>query len=90
MPRFKPDVSGKHPGNSYGRHPGKNIKTLRKSASSLYSSASLKLMIDGGVNEENFQKILSYEPDFIVMASAIYHSENPQEKYLWFLNQIKN
>jgi pentose-5-phosphate-3-epimerase len=50
----------------------------------------LKLMIDGGVNEENFQKILSYEPDFIVMASAIYNSENPKEKYLWFLNQIKN
>jgi ribulose-phosphate 3-epimerase len=50
----------------------------------------LKLMIDGGVNEENFQKILSYEPDFIVMASAIYNSENPKEKYLWFLSQIKN
>jgi ribulose-phosphate 3-epimerase len=50
----------------------------------------LKLMIDGGVNEESFQKILSYEPDFIVMASAIYNSENPKEKYLWFLNQIKN
>jgi ribulose-phosphate 3-epimerase len=50
----------------------------------------LKLMIDGGVNEENFKKILSYEPDFIVMASAIYNSENPKEKYLWFLSQIKN
>jgi len=50
----------------------------------------LKLMIDGGVNEKNFQKILSYEPDFIVMASAIYNSENPKEKYLWFLSQIKN
>jgi ribulose-phosphate 3-epimerase len=50
----------------------------------------LKLMIDGGVNEENFQKILSYEPDLIVMASAIYNSENPKEKYLWFLSQIKN
>jgi ribulose-phosphate 3-epimerase len=57
---------------------------------SLRKSASLKLMIDGGVNEENFQKILSYEPDFIVMASAIYNSENPKEKYLWFLSQIKN
>ncbi len=63
---------------------------LRESASSLLRSASLKLTIDGGVNEENFQKILSYEPDFIVMASAIYNSENPKEKYLWFLNQIKN
>jgi ribulose-phosphate 3-epimerase len=51
---------------------------------------SVKIMIDGGVNEENFQKILFYKPDFIVMASAIYNSENPREKYLWFLNQIKN
>ncbi len=51
---------------------------------------SVKIMIDGGVNEENFQKILFYKPDFIVMASAIYNSENPKEKYLWFLNQIKN
>jgi ribulose-phosphate 3-epimerase len=51
---------------------------------------SVKIMIDGGVNEENFKKILSYEPDFIVMASAIYNSENPKEKYLWFLSQIKN
>jgi ribulose-phosphate 3-epimerase len=90
IPGYKPDISGNHPGNSSGRHPGKNIKTLRESASSLRKSASLKLMIDGGVNEENFQKILSYEPDFIVMASAIYNSENPKEKYLWFLSQIKN
>jgi ribulose-phosphate 3-epimerase len=49
-----------------------------------------KIMIDGGINEENFHKILSYKPDFIVMASSIYNSENPREKYLWFLSQIKN
>jgi len=51
---------------------------------------NLKMMIDGGVSEENFEKILSYEPNYIVMASAIYDSENPKEKYLWFLSQIKN
>jgi ribulose-phosphate 3-epimerase len=51
---------------------------------------SVKIMIDGGVNDKNFQKILSYEPDFIVMASAIYDSENPKERYLWFSSQIKN
>jgi ribulose-phosphate 3-epimerase len=50
----------------------------------------VKIMIDGGINEENFHKILSYKPDFIVMASSIYNSENPREKYLWFLSQIKN
>jgi ribulose-phosphate 3-epimerase len=75
---------------NYTRTDADSNLDLRESASSLRRSASLKLMIDGGVNEENFQKILSYEPDFIVMASAIYNSENPKEKYLWFLSQIKN
>jgi ribulose-phosphate 3-epimerase len=53
-------------------------------------SLKQKLMVDGGINKENFKKILSYELDYIVMASAIYNSENPKETYQWFLNQIKN
>ncbi len=53
-------------------------------------SSKQKLMVDGGINKENFHKILEFEPDFIVMASAIYNSENPKETYQWFLNQIKN
>ncbi len=44
-----------------------------------------KLMVDGGVNKENFKKILSYEPDYIVMASAIYNTSNPRKSYLEFL-----
>ena len=64
----------------------KRIENLRYQIQNRF----VKIMVDGGVNEENFQKILSYEPDFIVMASAIYNSENPKEKYLWFLSQIKN
>jgi ribulose-phosphate 3-epimerase len=49
----------------------------------------LKLMIDGGVNKENFQKILSYQPDFIVMASAIYNTRNPAKSYLEFIDMTK-
>ncbi len=49
-----------------------------------------KLMIDGGVNKENFQKILAYQPDFIVMASAIYNSADPRKNYLEFLNVLQN
>jgi len=48
----------------------------------------LKLMIDGGVNKENLQKILSYQPDFIVMASAIYNTQNPAKSYLEFISLI--
>ncbi len=43
-----------------------------------------KLMVDGGVNEENFEKILAFEPDYIVMASAIYNKEDPRKEYLGF------
>ncbi|GBD34410.1 Ribulose-phosphate 3-epimerase [bacterium HR35] len=50
----------------------------------------IKLMIDGGVNEENFDKILNYKPNFIVMASAIYKSNNPRETYLKFLKKTQN
>lgn len=53
-------------------------------------SSKQKLMIDGGVNQENFQKILEFKPDFVVMASALYNSENPVQTYQWFLSQIKN
>jgi ribulose-phosphate 3-epimerase len=96
LPESSDRIFGQDSGSSFGPHSGNNsclresASSLRESASSLRESASLKIMIDGGVNEENLQKILSYEPDFIVMASAIYNSENPKEKYLWFLNQIKN
>ncbi len=45
-----------------------------------------KLMIDGGINEVNFQKILSFQPDFIVMASAIYQKKDPRKEYLKFIN----
>jgi len=49
----------------------------------------LKLMIDGGVNKENFQKILTYQPDFIVMASAIYNTQDPAKSYLEFIDMTK-
>ena len=44
-----------------------------------------KLMIDGGINKENFKKILNYKPDYIVMASAIYNNSDPRKSYLEFL-----
>jgi len=45
IPGYKPDISGKNPGN----HLGNNTKSLRKSASSLHESAS-----------NNFQKTISF------------------------------
>jgi ribulose-phosphate 3-epimerase len=50
----------------------------------------IKLMVDGGINRENFDKILSFNPDYIVMASAIYSEGNPKENYLFFNKKIKN
>jgi len=50
----------------------------------------IKLMIDGGINKENFDKILSFNPDYIIMASAIYSSGDPRENYLFFIKKQKN
>ena len=50
----------------------------------------IKLMVDGGINRENFDKILSFNPDYIVMASAIYSEGNPKENYLFFNKKVKN
>ncbi len=50
----------------------------------------IKLMVDGGINKENFDKILSFNPDYIVMASAIYSEGDPKENYLFFNKKIKN
>jgi len=50
----------------------------------------IKLMIDGGVNKENFDKILSFNIDYIVMASAIYSGDEPKKNYLFFSKKIKN
>lgn len=48
-----------------------------------------KLMIDGGVNKNNFDTILTnYQPDFIIMASAIYNSSDPKKTYLEFKNKL--
>ncbi|BCX15166.1 MAG: hypothetical protein KatS3mg097_058 [Candidatus Parcubacteria bacterium] len=49
-----------------------------------------KLMIDGGINQQNLRQILTYEPDFIIMASAIYNTEDPFKTYLGFIEIIKN
>lgn len=50
----------------------------------------IKLMVDGGIKKENFDKILSFNPDYIVMASAIYSEGDPKENYLFFIKKIKN
>jgi len=43
-----------------------------------------KLIVDGGINEENFEEIKKFEPDIIVLGSAIFDKENPREEYLKF------
>lgn len=83
-------VLGVQPGKAGQKFLEKTYQRLEKFQEIKNKFSKLKLMVDGGINEENFKKILNYKPDYIVMASAIYSSLNPQEKYQWFLNQIKN
>ncbi len=48
-----------------------------------------KLMVDGGVNKDNFKKVLSYRPDYLIMSSAIYDTDDPKETYQNFKQIIK-
>jgi len=49
----------------------------------------LKLMVDGGINENNLKEILKFNPEIVVMASAIYNSPNPLEKYMSIKKMIE-
>ena len=44
------------------------------------------MTIDGGINKENISKIISLNPDFIILGSAIYSAGNPRESFLKFQN----
>jgi len=56
LPGSKPDKSDNYPGNSSGRHPDKNIESLRKSASSPRESVLER------INEKDFEnKIKEFE-----------------------------
>ncbi|GIW66779.1 MAG: ribulose-phosphate 3-epimerase [Candidatus Parcubacteria bacterium] len=58
-----------------------NLKKTKKN--------NLTLMVDGGINLINFKKICNYSPDFIVMGSAIYNSQNPVKTFLEIKNSLK-
>jgi ribulose-phosphate 3-epimerase len=66
----------------------KRIEVIKKEKNK--NKLKIKLMVDGGINRENFDKILSFNPDYIVMASAIYSEGNPKENYLFFNKKVKN
>ncbi|GIW66875.1 MAG: hypothetical protein KatS3mg095_0773 [Candidatus Parcubacteria bacterium] len=48
----------------------------------------IKLMVDGGINKNNVIKIISYNPNFIIIASSIYSSERPDKSYIEFKNLL--
>jgi ribulose-phosphate 3-epimerase len=53
-------------------------------------SPKQKLMIDGGINEKNLESLLSYEPDFIVLASAIYGQGDAKDNFLKFSQLVQS
>ncbi len=40
-----------------------------------------QLFVDGGVNRENFKKVAGYQPDAVILASAIYGAADPRAEY---------
>lgn len=45
--------------------------------------------IDGGINENNIEEVKKSGVDFIAVGSAIFETENPQKKILYFQKIIK-
>lgn len=80
-------ILGVNPGKSGQKFIESTYDRIKK-IKEISKPKSLSLMIDGGINEENFKKILSYKPDFIIIASAIYNSQNPKIEYLKFKSLI--
>ncbi|MCS7201135.1 MAG: hypothetical protein NZ822_03255 [Patescibacteria group bacterium] len=50
---------------------------------------SLKLMIDGGINLGNINKIALYKPNYIIIGSEIYNSNDPQEMFIKIRDSLK-
>ncbi|MCS7184260.1 MAG: hypothetical protein NZ866_02880 [Patescibacteria group bacterium] len=48
-----------------------------------------KIIIDGGVNRENIHQFVSLGVDYLVMASAIFNTENPANTYQEFNSIVK-
>lgn len=74
-------IMGVSPGRSGQKLDERSLDNLRKVKKDF---KNLKIGFDGGVKKENFQEILKYKPDFIVIGSAIYSSQDPKSEYLYF------
>jgi ribulose-phosphate 3-epimerase len=75
-------------GQKFLKETYKRIEVIKEEKNK--NKLKIKLMVDGGINKENFDKILSFNPDYIVMASAIYSEGDPKENYLFFIKKIRN
>lgn len=79
-------VLGVEPGASGQEMLGNTFKKMQEARNKLQKNQ--KIMVDGGINENNIQKIIEYKPDFIILGSAIYNSENPRESYQKFSKMV--
>lgn len=61
------------------------IKNLK-----LSENLKLEIMVDGGVNIYNLEKICQYLPDYIIIGSAIYNQSDPQKAFLELNNLVKS
>lgn len=48
-----------------------------------------KIIVDGGINKENLYQFISLGVDYLVMASAIFNTENPAKTYQEFNRIVK-
>ncbi|MEK7673599.1 MAG: hypothetical protein AAB371_00145 [Patescibacteria group bacterium] len=77
-------ILGVEPGKSGQKFIENTFEKIQETKNELQKNQ--KMTIDGGINKENISKIISLNPDFIILGSAIYSAGNPRESFLKFQN----
>ena len=84
-------VLGVNPGKSGQKFLESTYERIEKAFSLKSKFKNIKkIILDGGLNEENIKKFIKYPFDYIVVGNAIFGKENPKEAYNSLLNMIKS
>ena len=77
------------PGKSGQSFIEESIEKIKK-AKELIGDKNIVLEVDGGINENNFQKVIDAGADFLVMGSAFYNSKNKEKLLVTIDEHYKN
>ena len=82
-------VLGVYPGKSGQEFLPSTYQRLEIATKYREKIKKFKMLVDGGINKENFQTILKYHPDYIILGKAIFEGE-PKSNFIFYTNLAKN